>query len=126
MKTKNYKITFSLSSGYSGTGETFTPEFAEGIIEEWMAERIKNNLPTLNGFLTFGKLFFSAKGRREDGKPVTMVDSGVYEGNLSSKNDIKRNNSEIRDSLISLATNLKDQLGQDRVYIIYENECWFV
>ena len=126
MKIKSYKITFSLSSGYSGTGKTFTPVFAEGIIEEWMTDRIKNNLPTLNGFITFGKLIFSSKGRREDGKPVTTIDSGVYEGDLSSENDMKREDAEIRDTLASLAIILKEELIQDRVYIIYEDEGWFV
>ena len=126
MKTKNYKITFCLSAGYAGVGKIYTAKFAEKVIEQWMTMRLKEKLPTVSGVLSFGKLFFPANGRRKDGKLVTVANAGVYEGAISSMADAKRKDEEIRNTLISLATTLKEKLQQEKVYIIYKDKNWFV
>ena len=126
MKTKNYKITFCLSAGYTGTGKTYTAKFAERVVEQWMIGRLNKGLPTVNGVLSFGKLFFPAHGRRKDGKLISVAEVGVYTGEASSIADAKLKDSEIKNTLISLATTLKEKLQQDKVYIIYKDENWFV
>jgi len=126
MKTKSYKITFCLESGYSATGEKYSADDAKALIEGWMIKRIEANLPTVSGVAVFGSLFFPAKGRREDGKSITVAEAGVYMGDIRYNDESQRNDDEIKDALNSLALVLKEGLKQDRIYIIYETESWYL
>jgi len=126
MKTKSYKITFCLESGYSGTGKKYSVDDAKALIEKWMKQRIIDNLPTVNGVALFGTLFFPAKDRRIDGKTVTVADTGVYLGDIRYDDNSEIDNDEIKDTLSSLALFLKEGLGQDRVYILYDAKSWYL
>lgn len=123
MKIRSYKITFCLGSGYAGVGKTYTPKFAEKVIEKWMTERLKKGQPVVNGLLSFGTLFFPARGRRKDGSLITVASSAVYTGDLLTA-ELKDN--EVEAVLNSLAEQIKQDLKQDRVYIIYKDKNWFI
>lgn len=123
MKIRNYKITFCLGSGYAGVGKVYTSKFAEQIIKQWMMERIKAGEPVVNGVLNFGKLFFAAKGRRQDGGLVTISPAATYSGDLLS---LELKDRDVELILTSLAERIKNRLKQDRVYIIFQNKSWFV
>lgn len=127
MTTKQYKITFCLQAGYAGTGKHYTQGDAKGVIERWMIEGVQKDARVVNGVLTFGTLLFPAKGRREDGALVTVADTGVYSGNIFYDNDEKKlDDAEVKNVLNSLASALKNELEQDRVYLVYGDEAWYL
>ncbi len=126
MKSKSYKITFCLQAGYSGMGKEYSAEDAKELVEKWMIQRLEADQPVVNGVLSFGTLFFPAKGRREDGKTVTVADTGVYVGNIFYDETSSRENDEVKDTLNSLSLFLKEGLGQERVYVVYEDESWYL
>jgi hypothetical protein len=125
MKTKTYKITFCLEAGYSGTGKKFSLEEAQAVIKEWMSIRLTKNLLVANGVLANGTIFFPAKGRRADGDTVTVGEAGVYEGNIFY-DETEPDEEAVKEVLNSLAFTLKENLQQDRIYIIYESESWYL
>ena len=126
MQKKSYKITASLREGFTGEGQIHTLEETEEIIETWFESRIAENLPTVSGMLQDGKLFFPSKGERADGSPVTICRTVIYFGELSSESDMKREDTEVTDTLESLARALKADLGQEEVYIIFNEHNWAV
>lgn len=126
MKKRSYKITCCLGAGYSGEGELRTVEYAEQVIEEWMNSRLEQGLSIINGMVLSGNLFFASKGRRSDGKLATKSPTVQYIGDLSSEVENDRGYDDIKEALESLATLLKEKMDQERVYIIFEEQNWFV
>lgn len=120
----SYKITCSLDAGYKGDGQKFSIKFAEQVIEKWMTDRITGGKLAINGILIAGKLFFDAKGRRNDKKLVTISEVCIYEGNVLSTTG--KSDKEITEALESLALELKNQLKQDKVFIIFGDKNWFI
>jgi hypothetical protein len=109
MKKRSYKITFGLKEGYAPKARCHTPKFAGKLVHDWMAERLNQNLPVVSGFLQEGTLFFPAVDIRQSG-PVTVSPSAIFTGELSSPEDLKRSDKEVRETLGSLATALKTGL----------------
>ncbi|RZA01792.1 MAG: hypothetical protein EOP47_09320 [Sphingobacteriaceae bacterium] len=125
MKKRSYKITFALKEGYAPNGRVHNLKYAGKIIHNWMADRLDAQLPVVNGFLQEGILFFPSV-EKSNADPVTASPSAVYFGELSSPEDMKRNNKEIRETLESLARVLLQKLKQESVYIIYHYKNWCV
>ncbi len=90
-----------------------------------MADRLANQQPVVNGFLQEGILFFPSVGENNV-DPVTASPSAIYFGELSSPEDMKRKNKEIKETLQSLARELLQKLKQESVYIIYRDKNWCV
>jgi len=126
MERKSYKLTFAFDAGYSGEGKVFSREDVERIIEAWLTERVREGKMPINGFLQTGTLFYPSRGRREDDKLVSIAPAGTYEGEISQPADLERDEAEVKEALESLARVIKEGLAQERVYIIYKNEHWFV
>ncbi len=126
MKKRSYKITACLKEGYSATGREHAVQEAEESVGDWMRERLLGGLPTVSGLLQSGTLFFPARGRRGDGMPVTASHTVIYFGELSSKEDEDRIDDEVAKTLESLALRLKTDLGQEEVFIVYEDRNWSV
>jgi hypothetical protein len=126
MKKKSYKLTFSFDAGYSGDGKVFSSPDIESTIENWLVERIQDNKLTINGFLQTGKLFYPSRGRRGDGELVTVAPSATYEGEITRPEDVDRDEAEVKEALESLAYRIKERLCQERVYIVFNDEHWFI
>ena len=124
MKKKSFKITCSLQEGYGQDGRLFTFGDAERVIANWLEDRLNNNLPLVNGMLQQGSLIFQAPEKVTE--KVLISPTIVFEGELSSKKDMQRNDNEVNDTLRSLALHLKEQLKQESVFVIYLNEHWCV
>jgi len=124
MERKNFKITASLKEGYAPGAKRHKIGSAEKAIADWMKRRIRSGEPVLSGLLYEGKLLFPAKEKQAG--IVTIEPTAVFEGELSSSEDIKRGNKEVKQTLVSLATVLKAKLNQESVFISYRNEHWCV
>lgn len=85
---------------------------AEKAIADWMKSRLESGEPMVSGFLHEGKLLFPAKEKQAG--LVTIEPTAVFEGELSSSEDINRGNKEVKQTLASLAAVLKAKLKQDR------------
>lgn len=126
MQKKSYKITFELKEGYSPRGRRHTPAQAEKIIAQWMAQRLKEDMPIVNGFLQDGKLIYPAVAPGHRKNAVTIAHSCIYYGELSSPEDMKRKDKEVRATLESLAATIKQRFKQVSVFIIYRDRNWCV
>lgn len=125
MKKRSYKITCSLKEGYSPKGELFGIDKAESIIKEWMEQRLKEKQAIVTGLLQQGSLFFPAVADDEEGL-ITVSPTAIFTGELSSTEDMKRKDDEVKETLEALARHLKEQLKQESVYIIYLDQNWCV
>jgi hypothetical protein len=123
MKKRSYKITFALKVGYAENGRVHTPKYAGKIIHKWMTERIAAKQPIVTGLLQGGILFFPAVGHGHS-DPVTASPSAIFTGELSSPEDMKRKNKEVKETLESLAGELQRALKQESVFIIYRDKNW--
>jgi hypothetical protein len=126
MRKRAYKITFDLKEGYSPGGKVHSIEEVSRIISNWMTARLEASRPVLSGFLQVGQLIYPAKGKGKEAGPVTSNPSAVYMGELSTAEDSKRKNKEVKDTLEALAFTLKNKLKQEAVYIIYRQENWCI
>jgi len=124
MKKKSYKITFALKEGYSTRGKVHPAGDAARAIRSWMEGRLAAGQPVLGGLLQEGQLFFPAVEGPKGA--VTVSPTAVYEGELSSPEEIRRKNKEVKDTLESLALRLKKELRQESVYIIYRDTHWCI
>ncbi len=124
MKKRSYKITFSLKEGYKPNGRVHSLAFAEKVIKDWMVNAITQKQPIVTGLLQQGVLFFPAKS--ESKEVITADPTAIFFGELSSPEDMKRKNKEVRQTLESLAGVLKKQLKQVSVFIIYRDDNWCV
>lgn len=89
-----------------------------------MAVRLSAGQPVVSGLLQGGQLFFPAI---EGGKQlVTVSPTAVYYGELSSPEELKRKNKEVKATLESLAGRLKDGLKQESVFLIYRDTHWCI
>jgi hypothetical protein len=125
MKKRSYKITCSLKEGYSPEGKLFDIEKAQTAIKDWMEQRLSDRHPIVTGLLQQGTLFFPAVDKDEKGL-VTVSPTAIFTGELSSPEDMQRNDSEVKNTLESLSLHLKEKLKQDSVFIIYLDENWWV
>ena len=123
MKKRSYKITFDLKEGYTENGRVHTAKFAGNIINDWMQSRLVDKKPIVSGFLQEGILFFPKPGSK---LTVIASPSAVFSGELSSPEDIKRKNKEVKQTLESLAAALKEGLKQEAVFIIYRDVNWCI
>jgi len=121
MKKRSYKITFDLKEGYSPTGRVHTLKFAGDVIKDWLTDRLEAGQLIVTGFLQDGLLFFPVGEKK-----ITVNPSAVFAGELSSPEDMKRTNKEVKATLESLAKTLKEKLKQESVYIIYLDKNWCV
>jgi len=90
MKTRSYKITFSLQEGYGKHAKVHRLGDAENIIKTWLTERLHQQQPVVTGLLQEGILFFPSKNNDQD--PVTISPTGIFTGELSEIKDMKRSN----------------------------------
>src|ERR1700710_2458013 len=126
MKKRSYKVTFGLKEGYEKNARLHTAGAAGRIIAQWMSARLAARQPIVNGLLQEGTLFYPAPGS-DPAKPVlTVSPSAIFSGELSSLEDLRRKNKEIRQTLESLAEALRQGLKQESVYIIYRDLNWCV
>lgn len=121
MDKRSYKITFDLKEGYSPKGRVHTLKFAGDIIREWLTARLQAGEPVITGFLQDGLLFFPAGDEN-----ITVNPSAVFSGELSTLEDAKRTDEEVRETLEALAKVLKAGLKQESVYLIYLDKNWCV
>jgi hypothetical protein len=124
MKKKSYKITFALKEGYSPKGKVHSIAEAAKVIKDWMEGRLTAGQPVLTGLLQEGQLFFPSVGGPK--AAVTISPTAVYKGELSSPEEIRRKNKEVKDTLESLALRLKKELKQESVFIIYRDTHWCI
>jgi hypothetical protein len=117
MKKKSYKITFGLKEGYSKNGKLHTRAFAEQVIAKWMSERLKQEYPIVTGLLQQGSLFYPAVGANKK-NAIIVSQSAIYSGELSSSEDLARQNREVKNTLESLAIEIKEKLKQESVFVI--------
>lgn len=126
MLKKTYKITFDLKEGYDIDGKVHSLEEVAGIIATWMDERIKKRKPVISCFLQEGQLIYPTVGEDSIKRPVTLTPSAVLIGELSTKEDLERTDKEIKATLENLGKTIKKDLGQESVYIIYQEENWCI
>ena len=125
MDKKGFEITFGLHKGYAIDGGEFSFEDATGFIQEWMKERIKNNLPVLTGKIGFANLVYPVRNT-EDGNRVTVEPSISYSGILSPVYDKNRKEEEIIQTLNDLAEFVGKKLDQKRVYLSFRGKSWVI
>jgi hypothetical protein len=123
MKKKSYKLTFGLKEGYDKNSRVHPLKSAGQIIQDWMVKRLVAGEPVIIGLLQEGLLLFPAVNAQEQ---VTASPSGIFSGELSTPEDLRRTNKEIKTTLESLADALKQGLKQESVYIIYRDRNWCV
>jgi hypothetical protein len=124
MEKKSFKITCSLKEGYLPTGRLFTFNDAENLIAQWMSKRLTDGQPVINGLLQAGSLFFPAPDKSPE--MITISPSVIFAGELSSEEDVKRSNEEVKWTLNSLAEAMKSKLLQESVYVIFMDEHWCI
>lgn len=82
-------------------------------------------LPVLSGLLQKGTLFYPSP--LPDSKELISVSAGgIFTGELSTPDDMKRTDSEVRETLESLSRSIREQLRQESVYIIFLDKNWCV
>ena len=123
MEKKSYKITFSLQEGYEAGSTIHDIRDAERVIREWLTMRIKSKQPIINGLLQQGTLFFPSKNGDE---LITVSPTAIYTGELTEPADFERPDTEVKQTLESLAIMLKEKLRQEAVYINYLNTIWCI
>ena len=123
MKKKSYKITFELREGYKPNAKEHSLQDATNAIKVWLEERLAQNAPVVNGLLQEGSLLYPSK---EDETKATAAKCAIYTGELSTKEDVRRKNKEVKKTLEALASSLKTQLNQRSVFIIYKNKNWCI
>jgi len=57
---------------------------------------------------------------------VTIEPTAIFEGELSSPEDVKRADKEVKETLATLAGVLKTKLNQESVFISYRDGHWCV
>ncbi|MFD2146768.1 hypothetical protein [Mucilaginibacter antarcticus] len=124
LKRKSYKITCSLEEGYESDSRLHTRCEVAKIIGNWLTERLQTNQSIITGLLQEGTLFFPSKA--SDNELVTVSPTIIYTGELSSAEDLKREDTEVKRSLEALAKALKESLRQESVFIVYQDENWCV
>jgi GTP cyclohydrolase I len=124
MKKKSYKLTFALKEGYSPKGKVHSIGDAAKIIKAWMEQKLTAREPVVSGLLQEGQLFFPATDSSKE--LVTVSPTAVYYGELSTPEELKRKNKEVKETLESLAKQLKTGLKQQSVFVIYRDVHWCV
>ena len=119
VKKKSFKITCSLKEGYKPNGKLHNIRLVYSVVKQWIAERLKNDQPVLSGLVQEGMLFFPSKNTAYE--LVTASPTALFIGELSSQEDLKRKNKEVKQNLESLAQALKQRLKQESVFIVYMN-----
>ncbi|HMR83705.1 MAG TPA: hypothetical protein PKE30_11255 [Niabella sp.] len=122
MKKRSYKITFDLKEGYAPESKVHTLSEATETVIAWMSRRLKDSLPVVSCFLQDGQLIFPSVGPYANQYPVTATPSVVLTGELSTMEDRKRTDQEIKDTLRNLALYIKQELRQQSVYIVFRDE----
>lgn len=124
MQKKSYKITCSLQEGYGPKGKLFTFADAERIIAGWLDKRLSKKQPYVSGLLQSGTLIFPAPDKSTE--KVSVSPTVIFAGELSSEQDMQRNDKEVKATLRSLALALKKKLKQESVFVIYLDKHWCV
>lgn len=124
MKKKSYKITFDLKEGYSEKGKEYPFQFAEKVVQEWMQTRLSAGYPIVTGLLQRGSLFYPSPEKEK--RTITIAHSAIFTGELSSAYDVQRKKKEVKSTLESLASTIKQKLKQEAVFIIYRDENWCI
>jgi hypothetical protein len=97
MERKNFKITVSLKEGYEAGARRHRINAVEKAIAGWMKRRLEAKQPVLSGFLHEGKLLFPAKEKQS--ASVAIEPTAIFEGELSSPEDVKRSDKEVKETL---------------------------
>lgn len=124
MQKKSFKITCSLQEGYGPKGKLFTFADAEQVIARWLDKRLTKKQPVVSGLLQAGSLIFPAPDKAPE--KVSVSPTVIFTGELSSEQDMQRDNKEVKTTLRSLALALKKQLKQESVFVIYLDKHWCV
>src|ERR1041384_2435312 len=96
MRKKTYKITFDLKEGYDVDAKVHALNEVSKIIAIWMSERLETKQPVLSFFLQDGQLIFPTVGTAKAKRPVTLTPSATLTGELSTKEDMKRTDKEVK------------------------------
>ena len=96
----------------------------EKAIVAWMKARLDAKETVVSGFLHEGKLLFPAKAGQS--ATVTIEPTAIFEGELSSPEDVKRSDKEVRQTHSLLAESLKSKLRQRSVFVSYRDDHWCV
>ena len=124
MQKKSFKITCALQQGYGPNGKLFTFADAGHIIASWLDNRLSKKQPLVSGLLQSGSLIFPAPQKSTE--TVSVSPTVIFTGELSSEEDMKRDNKEVKATLRSLALALKKKLKQESVFVIYLDKHWCV
>lgn len=125
MDRKDFEVTFGLRKGYQADGGEFSIESATGFIQKWMQERILHHLPILTGKVDYISLVYPVRNS-EDGTRVTIEPSVSYSGILSPVYDKNRKESEVINTLNSLAEFIGKKLEQKRIYLSFKGKSWVI
>jgi hypothetical protein len=123
MKRKSYKITCSLKERYQPNGKLHRLKEAENIIRVWMENRLSKNEPIVTRLRQEGVLFFPQPGA---GETIVASPTAIFTGELSEPEDLKWANKEVKATLESLATLLKERLRRESVFIAYLDKNWCI
>jgi hypothetical protein len=124
LQRKSFKITCSLEEGYGPNAKQHKISDAAKVIKDWLTYKLSNKEPVVTGLLQQGTLFFPSKSL--DAGLVTASPTIIYAGELSSAEDLEREDNEVKETLESLAKTLKSSLRQESVFIVYQDDNWCV
>ncbi|RCH53962.1 hypothetical protein DJ568_15595 [Mucilaginibacter hurinus] len=124
MQKKSFKITCGLKEGYEPDGRLFTFEDAEKVVAGWMNTRLAGNEPIVSGMLQAGTIIFPAPEKAPE--RVSVTPTVIFTGELSGEEDMSRDDGEVRATLESLASLMKDTLLQESVFVTYLDKHWCV
>ena len=124
MQKKSFKITCSLQEGYGPKGKLFTFADAERVIAGWLDKRLSKKQPYVSGLLQSGTLIFPAPDKSPE--KVSVSPTVIFAGELSSEQDMQRDDKEVKATLRSLAMVLRKKLKQESVFVIYLDKHWCV
>jgi hypothetical protein len=112
LQRKSFKITCSLEEGYGPNAKQHKISDAAKVIKDWLTYKLSNKEPVVTGLLQQGL--------------VTASPTIIYAGELSSAEDLEREDNEVKETLESLAKTLKSSLRQESVFIVYQDDNWCV
>jgi len=116
---REFRITAGLRAGYTAEGVLFDVGQAAAIVERWVAERQRRELPTLSGMMTRGEIIYAKDGvpQRE---PVA-----IFSGEIPPL-EPEPSDTEIEAALDELGARLAEGLLQEEISIAYRGEVWLM
>jgi hypothetical protein len=116
---REFRITAGLRAGYTAEGVLFDVGQAVAIVERWVAERQRRELPTLSGMMTRGEIIYAKDGVAQR-EPVA-----IFSGEIPPI-EPEPSNAEIEAALDELGARLAEGLLQEEISIAYCGEVWIM